>query len=398
MFRAGRSNLPVARRSVAAFSSGNPTSKWIKPRVQPINLRQSGDGAGAGVDGKGLRLCLETRLVKSPFFHLAQKAGAWCFTVYNKRFHPRAYATPEEGGLMQEYKWITEDVSMWNVAVERQTCIKGPDAEKLVDMLITRRASLCKPGFCKYVILCNPQGGIINDPVMLRPNQNEFWLSLADSDITMYAQALNVGLGMDVEISELDVSPVQIQGPKSTALMVDLVGPEIEDIPYYGLLKTQVGGCDVVISRTGFSTERGYEIYLYNASANAEKMWNAVLEAGPKHNLHVTAPGHCRRIEAGILSWGQDIDAETNPYEVGLGWQVDLTKNDFVGKAALEKIKTDGVTHKLVGITLGGEPITWYPADFYNVKNKSGELVGHVTSAWFSPTLKTNVGFAFFAN
>jgi len=214
-------------------------------------------------------------------------------------------------------------------------------------------------------------------------------------DMTMFAQALNVGLGMDVEISELDVSPVQIQGPKSTALMVDLVGPEIEDIPYYGLLKTQVGGCDVVISRTGFSTERSYEIYLYNASANAEKMWNAVLEAGPKHNLHVTAPGHCRRIEAGILSWGQDIDAETNPYEVGLGWQVDLTKDNFVGKAALEKIKAEGVTHKLVGITLGGEPITWYPADFYNVKNKSGELVGHVTSAWFSPTLKTNVGFAF---
>jgi len=262
-------------------------------------------------------------------------------------------------------------------------------------LLITRRAALCKPGFCKYVILCNPNGGIINDPVMLRPNENEFWLSLADSDITMYAQALNFGLGLDVEISELDVSPVQIQGPKATALMVDLVGPEIENVPYYGLLKTKVGGCDVVISRTGFSTERGYEIYLYNASTNAEQMWNAVLEAGPKHNLKVTAPGHCRRIEAGILSWGQDMDEETNPYEVGLGWQVDLSKDDFVGKKALAKIKADGVTHKLVGVTFGGEPITWYPADFYNVKNTSGELVGHLTSAWFSPALQKNVGFAF---
>lgn len=382
-------------RAVAAFSTGNPTSKWIKPRVQPYNLRQSGDGGGEGVDGKGLRLCLEMRLVKSPFFHLSQQAGCWSYTVYNKRFHARAYAKPEEGGLMKEYEWMTQDVSMWNVAVERQTCIKGPDAEKMIDMLITRRAKLCKVGFCKYVILCNPNGGIINDPVMLRPAEDEFWLSLADGDITMYAQALNVGLGLDVEISELDVSPVQIQGPKSTALMKDLVGPQIEDVPYYGMLKTQVGGCDVVISRTGFSTERGYEIYLYNASVNAEKMWNAVLEAGKNHNLHVTAPGHCRRIEAGILSWGQDMDTETNPYEVGLGWQVDFTKDNFVGKEALAKIKAKGVTHKLAGVTFGGKPITWYPADLYNVKNESDELVGHLTSAWFSPTLQTNIGFAF---
>jgi len=333
--------------------------------------------------------------VKSPFFHLAQKAGAWCFTVYNKRFHPRAYVKPEDGGLMTEYKWLTEDVTMWNVAVERQTCIKGPDAEKMIDYLITRRANLCKPGFCKYVILCNPDGGVINDPVMLRPNPDEFWLSLADSDMTMYAQALNYGLGLDVEISELDVSPVQIQGPKATALLKDLVGAEIEDVPYYGLMKAKVGGCDVIISRTGFSTERGYEIYLYNATANADKMWNAVLEAGKAHNLHVTAPGHCRRIEAGILSWGQDMDAETNPYEVGLGWQVDLTKEHFVGKDALAKIKAEGVSHKLVGVKFEGEPITWYPADMYHVNNQEGELIGHITSAWFSPTLQMNVGFAF---
>jgi len=391
-------SVPNVPRALAAFSSaagGNPTSKWIKKRIQPYNLRQSGDGAGEGIDGKGLRLCLEQRLIKSPFFHLAQQAGCWCFTVYNKRFHPRAYVKPEDGGLMQEYKWLTEDVTMWNVAVERQTCIKGPDAEKMIDMLITRRASLCKVGFCKYVILCNTQGGIINDPVMLRPAEDEFWLSLADSDITMYSQALNFGLGLDVEISEIDVSPVQIQGPKATALMVDLVGPGIEDVPYYGMLEAKVAGCDTVISRTGFSAERGYEIYLRDACVHADTMWNAILEAGKKHNLHVIAPGHHRRIEGGILSWGQDMDTETNPYEVGLGWQVDLTKDDFVGKAALAKIKADGVTHKLAGVTFGGEPITWYPADLYHVKNKDEELVGHLTSAWYSPTLQTNIGFAF---
>lgn len=296
---------------------------------------------------------------------------------------------------MQEYKWLTEDVTMWNVAVERQTCIKGPDAEKFVDQLITRRVANCKVGSCKYVILCNPAGGILNDPVLLRPNDNEIWLSLADSDITMYAQGVNYGLGMDVHIEEIDVAPVQIQGPKSTALMVDLCGPEIENVPYYGLLHSTVGGCPVVISRTGFSAERGYEIYLYDATVNAEKMWYAVLEAGKKHNLHVIAPGHHRRIEAGILSYGQDMDIETNPYQCGLGWQVDLTKESFIGKDALAKIKAQGVSHKLCGVQFGGEQITWYPADFYHVKNKNDELVGHITSAWYSPTIGSNVGFAF---
>merc|ERR1712232_760812 len=368
---------------------------WIQKRAVPFNLRQSGDNGDGGLHGAGSRMLIDARLHKSPFWHLSQEQGAWCYSVYNKLYHPRAYVKPEDGGLMQEYKWLTEDVTMWNVAVERQTCIKGPDAEKMIDMLITRRANLCKVGFCKYVILCNPQGGIINDPVMLRPAEDEFWLSLADSDITMYAQALNVGLGLDVEISEIDVSPVQIQGPKATALMVDLVGPEIEDVPYYGMLEAKVAGCDTGISRTGFSAERGYEIYLRDACVHADTMWNAVLEAGKKHNLHVIAPGHHRRIEGGILSWGQDMDTETNPYEVGLGWQVDLTKEDFVGKAALAKIKEAGVTHKLAGVTFGGEPITWYPADLYHVKNKDEELVGHLTSAWYSPTLQTNIGFAF---
>merc|ERR1719266_578499 len=175
--------------------------------------------------------------------------------------------------------------------------------------------------------------------------------------------------------------------------MVDLCGPEIEDVPYYGLLHSTVGGCPVVISRTGFSAERGYEIYLYDATVNAEKMWYAILEAGKKHNLHVIAPGHHRRIEAGILSYGQDMDIETNPYECGLGWQVDFTKDNFIGKAALAKIKEQGVTHKLAGLKMGGEQITWYAADFYHVF-KDDELVGYVTSCWYSPNQESNIGYA----
>merc|ERR1711915_632776 len=250
-----------------------------------------------------------------------------------------------------------------------------------------------KPGFAKYVILCNQEGGILNDPIMLRPYEDEFWFSLSDSDIAFWLQGVNHDGRYNCDIREIDVSPVQIQGPKSTALMVDLVGKEIEDVPYYGLYYAEIGGAKTVISRTGWSTERGYEIYLYDSIRDAEKMWYTILEAGKKHNLKVIAPGHHRRIEAGILSYGQDLDIEVNPYECGQGWQVDLTKDAFIGQAALAKIKADGVTHKIAGLRMGGDPITWYASDFYHVFS-NGELVGYVSSAWWSPTQESNIALA----
>merc|ERR1719510_2100431 len=175
--------------------------------------------------------------------------------------------------------------------------------------------------------------------------------------------------------------------------MDELCGPHMSKMKYYDCIPAKVNGCDVMVSASGFSTELGYEIYLRDATKNAEKMWYTMLEAGKKHNLRVIAPGHHRRIEAGILSFGADMDQETNPYECGLGWQVDLTKEAFIGKNALAKIKEKGVTHKLAGLKMGGEPITWYAADFYHVF-KNDELVGYVTSAWYSPTQESNIGYA----
>merc|ERR1712061_326344 len=242
-------------------------------------------------------------------------------------------------------------------------------------------------------ILCNSQGGILNDPILLRPYENEWWFSLADSDISMYLQGVNHDGRFDVEINEIDVAPVQIQGPKAPALMGDIFGEQVTKMKYYDLMHAEIAGCPYVISASGFSTELGFEIYLYNATKNAEKMWYTILEAGKNHNLRVIAPGHHRRIEAGILSYGADFDAETNPYECGLGWQVDLTKDAFIGKAALAKIKADGVTHKIAGLRMGGDPITWYASDFYHVFS-DGELVGYVSSAWWSPTQESNIALA----
>ena len=364
-------------------------------RRVPINLRQSGPTP--------VQMLISTRVRKSPYWHLSMAAGCWRATVYNRVYHPRGYVRPEDGGAMVEYEALVNHVTLWNVAVERQIQVKGPDAEAFVDYAITRSARRIKPMNAKYVILCNEAGGVLNDPVLLRIAEDEFWFSLADSDIEWWLRGLNVGRGCNVSIAEIDVAPVQIQGPKSEALMADLVGDAVRDIPYYGMLAGQVAGHDVIVSQTGFTGEKGYEIYLRDATLHADDMWQAVLDAGERHNLMVTAPAHHRRIAAGILSWGQDMDQETLPFQCNLGYQVARRKRaDYVGKAALEEARAaieagePPFRNVLVGMVFGGAPVTDYANDFWLVSPADGgEPVGYVTSPWFSPELETNIALGY---
>ena len=360
----------------------------LRRRKLPINLRQSGNSDA--------QMLISTRVRKSPWWHLSKAAGCWAYTTYNRMYHPRAYIKPEDGGLMAEYEYLTEHVSMWDVAVERQIMIKGPDAAELVNKLITRDVHTLLPTMqARYVILCNQYGGVINDPVLLRVADDEFWFSISDSDLLLWAQGVNSSGTFNVDIHEIDVSPVQIQGPKSASLMEKMFGPHIRDIPYYHIVHDTLNDHAVTISRTGFSAEVGFEIYLHDAMLNADDVWPYILEQGEEFNLGVIAPSHIRRLEAGILSYGQDMDIENNPFEVRLGWQVDLGKEDFIGKQALVRIKEEGVQQRLVGLRVGGEPIVWYNEDFYLVKDgDTGDDVGYVTSAFWSPTLESNIALA----
>ena len=360
----------------------------LKRRRVPINLRQSGDSDA--------RILISTRIRKSPWWHLSKAAGCWAYTTYNHLYHPRAYVKPEDGGLLEEYRYLTQHVSMWDVAVERQIQVKGPDAADFVNLLITRDVhALLPPMQARYVILCNQHGGVINDPVLLRVADDEFWFSISDSDVLLWAQGVNANAGYNVEINEIDVAPVQIQGPKSAPLLEKMFGSHVRDIPYYGLIHETLNGHAVTISRTGFSAEVGFEIYLHDAMLHADDVWPYILEQGAEFNLRVIAPSHIRRLEAGILSYGQDLDIENNPYEVRLGWQVDLNKSDFIGKDALARIKDEGVKQRLVGLKVGGEPITWYNEDFYLVKDvDAGHDVGYVTSAFWSPNVGSNIALA----
>ena len=299
-------------------------------RIVPINLRQSGPTP--------VQMLISTRVRKSPFWHLSIEAGAWRATVYNRMYHPRGYVRSEDGGAMAEYDALINRVTLWNVAVERQIRVKGPGAEAFVDFVITRDATRIRPMHGKYCILCNDSGGILNDPVLLRLAEDEFWFSISDSDLMLWLQGVNIARRFDVEIDEIDVSPLQVQGPLSEDLMAELVGEDVRAISYYGLMETEIGDCPVVISQTGFTGEKGYEVYVRDATENAEAVWYAIRGKGARYGLRVIAPAHHRRIAAGILSWGQDLDAETSPFQVNLAYQVPRKKEGvYIGKAELER-------------------------------------------------------------
>jgi aminomethyltransferase len=304
---------------------------------------------------------------------------------------PGVYTNPEE-----EYWHLVNHVTVWDVGVERQVEISGPDGAKFAELLTPRDLSTCEVGECKYVVLTTPEGGIVNDPVLLRLGENHFWLSLSDWDVIFWAKGVAVNSGLDVDVREPDVSPLQIQGPKSKDVMAGLFGPSILDLPYYHLLETKLGKIPVVITRTGWSAEVGYEIYLRD-SAYAQELWDRVMAAGKAHNIRAIAPSEIRRIEAGILNYSSDIVLDNNPFEVGLGWTIDLDKEaDFLGRDALRRIKAAGVKRKLVGIEVEGDSLgAWAPA-FYDVL-AGGRKVGHVTSLTHSPRLKKNIGFALVA-
>ncbi len=365
-------------------------------RVVPYNLRQSGD--------PGIEMLVSTRVRKSPFFHKSfVENGAWRATVYNRIYHPRGMLRPEEGGMMAEYDALVNHVTLWDVAVERQIRVKGPDAEALTDYVITRDATEIEPMHGKYVILCNEKGGILNDPVLLRPAEDEFWFSLSDSTLMFWLQGVNVGKGFDVEIDEIDVAPMQIQGPKSVDVLVDLVGEEVREIPYYGLMEAEINGASVLVSQTGFSGEKGFEIYVRDATKNAERVWDPALESVENHGGMQVAPAHHRRIAAGILSWGQDMDHETSPFQVNLGYHVPDDKNgDYIGKEELERQKAlieDGeypFSLKMIGLKFAGKPVRDYAPDFWLVSDpETGEECGYVTSPWYNPELETNLALAF---
>lgn len=327
------------------------------------------------------------RLRRSPYFEATQRYGPKGFTVYNHTLFPINYDDFET-----EYWHLLEHVTLWDVAVERNVEVSGPDGFRFAQLLTCRDLSTCAVGQGKYVLITSPEGGILNDPVMLRLEENTFWFALADSDVLFYALGLAATAGLDVTLREPEAYPLQIQGPKAKDVVGDLFGREVLDLRYYWFARTAIDGIPVIVTRTGWTAEVGYEVYLLDGSKGTE-LWERIMEAGRPHNIRPTGPSDIRRIEGGIFNWGADMDHRNNPFEMGLDRLVDLDDElPFMGKEMLRRIKEEGVSQKIVGVEIDGERLglneTSWPVEV------DGHAVGKVTSAVYSPRLEKNIGYA----
>jgi aminomethyltransferase len=329
-----------------------------------------------------------TQIRKSPYFEATVRWGAKGFSVYNHMYIPRDFGDPE-----QNFWNLVNDAILCDVAVERQVEITGPDAAKFVQTLTPRDLSKMAVGQCKYILITNADGGILNDPILLRLAENHFWISLADSDILLWAQGVAVHSGLDVTIGEPDVSPLQLQGPKSGEIMQALFGDSILDLKYYWLREVELDGIPLIVSRTGWSSELGYELYLRDGT-QGDALWERIMSAGLPFGLK---PGHTssiRRIEGGMMSYHADADITTNPYELGFDRLVNLDMEaDFIGKAALRRIQKKGVSRKQIGLVIDCDPLTGPNTTFWTI-NKDGSEIGKVTSAVYSPRLEQNIALA----
>jgi glycine cleavage system aminomethyltransferase T len=324
---------------------------------------------------------------RSPYFEATLRAGCVAYDVYNHTLLPGYYDDPNE-----EYLALLRSVVVWDVGAERTVEVAGPDADRLIDMLTCRDLTKCAVKQGKYMIVTAPDGGIVNDPVLLHVGERRWWMQLADSDAGLYALGIATASGLDVEVTYPDAYPMQVQGPNAGSTLERLVGPAIYDLRYYWCDWFEIRGIPVLISRTGYTALPGFEVNVLER-ARGDDLWRAVLEAGEEFGIRVAAPSMARRIEAGMMNYGSDMTLENNPFEIsGMERLVEEQPQDYIGKATLERIRREGVRRKLVGIELEGGPFDIDPSDFWPV-HADGEEVGRVTDAVWSPRLERNIGY-----
>ncbi|MGC6412989.1 MAG: glycine cleavage T C-terminal barrel domain-containing protein [Candidatus Puniceispirillaceae bacterium] len=329
---------------------------------------------------------LNPRIRKSPFFEATIASGATEFHPYNGMWMPVGYDTP-----VNEYWNVIERAGLWDVAVQRVVEFSGPDALAFMELLTPRNVAKVAVGQCRYIFLCNQDGGLLNDPVMLRIAEDRFWICCADADMYMWAKGVAVHAGMNVDIGTPAVYPMQIQGPASVKIISRLFGDSVLDLGYYRWMQVQLDGRDFILSRTGFSSEVGFELFMLGAEGGTE-IWNHILSEGAEFGLTPGSPNRIRRIEGGVLDYGSDMTIDENPFEVGLGKRIDFDKGDFIGRDALLALSKTPPARTMCGVFVDG------PAFKKNNEHRwpvycGDRQVGEMTSAVHSPRLERNIGF-----
>ena len=326
------------------------------------------------------------RLRATPYTERVEASGLTGYTIYNHMLLPTSFSS-----LESDCQHLKEFVQIWDVSVERQVELRGPDAHKLAVLMSARDLSSAEPGRCYYAPVTDRNGGILNDPVALCLAPDRYWLSIADSDLLLWAMGLAVGMNLDVEVFEPDVSPLAIQGPLAVDLMADVFGEEVRSLRFFRFKWFAWRGRNLVIARSGWSKQGGFEIYLDDGSLGTQ-LWDDIWAKGAPYNLKPGCPNYIERIEGGLFSLGNDMTREDTPLEVGLDQYVNLDSHDFIGREALRAQAGKGISKKLMGLRIDGAPLP--PLAMPKDCMADGQRIGMLTSAVFSPEFDTNLGFA----
>ena len=328
------------------------------------------------------------RIRRTAYTNKVEQAGVSGFSVVNHMLLPKAFKHSVE----DDYWHLRKDVQLWDVSTQRVIEVVGPDASKLIQLMTPRNISICKAGDCLYLPIIDQNAGLINDPVLLKHSEEKFWLSIADSDLLLFAIGLSIGLKLDVVVSEADIWTVSIQGPKAEDLISDLFGEQTRNIKFFKFDKIDFKKTKQIIARSGYSRQGGFEIYLEGKFLGPD-LWDLILQAGQRYNIRPGSPNIIERVEGGLFSYGNEITRENNPFEMGLGKYCSLNGEvDYVGREALQKIAAEGVSQKLKAFVFDGSKCPVCSSPWLLTLN--GKRVGQITSAMYSPRKKANVSIA----
>ena len=324
------------------------------------------------------------RLRRTPFSDGVEAAGVKGYTVYNRMLLPTVFES-----LEADYEHLKNHVQVWDVACERQVELRGPDAARLMQMLTPRDLRGMLPGRCYYVPIVDETGGMLNDPVAVKLAEDRWWISIADSDLLLWVKGIANGYRLDVLVDEPDVSPLAVQGPKADELMARVFGPGVNDVRFFRFGFFEFEGRDLVIARSGYSKQGGFEIYVEGSDIGMP-LWNALFAAGEDLQVRAGCPNGIERIEGGLLSYGNDMTDDNTPHECGLGRFCDTqTAIGCIGRDALLRVSKEGPVQQIRAIAIGGDKVP--PCDRAWPLYAGDTRVGQVTSAAWSPDFGTNV-------
>ena len=336
---------------------------------------------------KNFLIAKSRRLRGTPYTSRIEAQGVTAYTIYNHMLLPAAF-----GSIEDSYHHLKEHVQIWDVAAERQVEISGKDSAKLVQLMTCRDLSKSKDGRCYYCPIIDDNAGLINDPVVLRINENKWWISIADTDVILFAKGLAIGNKFDVKIIEPKVDIMAVQGPKSFQLMEKVFGEQITKLKFFGFDYFEFGGAKHLIAQSGWSKQGGYEVYVQNTEAGL-KLYDHLFEIGKEFNIKPGCPNLIERIESGLLSHGNDMDNGDNPYECGFDKYVNIDSDViFLGKEKLKKIKSEGIKRKLMGVKLDLDKISLTGS--LDLADDNNKIIGELRSACYSPHFKKVIGIA----